>query len=215
MMKNHIYITTNNINGKSYVGQTNGNSASYLGSGVYLQRAIKKYGTENFTKKVLVYCEQEELDYYEPLLIAIHKTMLKEGGYNATPLARGGNNPYEGKAPEQLEETRRKQSEARKGYKMSPESIEKMRQSKTGVSVGKGVAKPNLQRSKNPNWCGISTDEMKDAVIQTGSMEKACKFLSVSARAVGERFKREGIKCIYKDGIKNGRKVKVIGFDNN
>jgi hypothetical protein len=43
-----IYKTTNIINGKYYVGKDINNSESYLGSGVLLKRAIKKYGKENF-----------------------------------------------------------------------------------------------------------------------------------------------------------------------
>lgn len=39
-----IYITTNLINGKKYIGQKKGYNDTYLGSGKILKLAIKKYG---------------------------------------------------------------------------------------------------------------------------------------------------------------------------
>lgn len=57
-----IYKITNNINGKIYIGRhkTDRVDDSYFGSGVALNRAIKKYGKSNFTKEILHYCESYE-----------------------------------------------------------------------------------------------------------------------------------------------------------
>ena len=51
----YIYKTTNKINNKIYVGihATNNLENRYLGSGVNLAKAIKKYGRDNFTKEIL------------------------------------------------------------------------------------------------------------------------------------------------------------------
>src|SRR3990167_2537894 len=49
-----IYKTTNLVNGKHYIGSHKGtHNDSYLGSGVALKAAIKKYGVENFKREVL------------------------------------------------------------------------------------------------------------------------------------------------------------------
>lgn len=48
-----IYITTNLINGKVYIGQSRYSDPTYLGSGKLIVKAIRKYGKENFTKKIL------------------------------------------------------------------------------------------------------------------------------------------------------------------
>jgi hypothetical protein len=48
-----IYITTNLINGKQYIGLHSKNNKSYLGAGTLLLKAIKKYGKENFSKEIL------------------------------------------------------------------------------------------------------------------------------------------------------------------
>lgn len=49
----NIYLTTNLINGKKYVGRDSLDRKNYLGSGVFLKKAIEKYGRENFSKIIL------------------------------------------------------------------------------------------------------------------------------------------------------------------
>jgi len=56
----YIYLTINWITGKKYIGQTNGNENSYIGSGRILLKAIKKYGKENFTKEIICSCNNRE-----------------------------------------------------------------------------------------------------------------------------------------------------------
>jgi group I intron endonuclease len=48
-----IYLTTNLINNKQYVGRDSQNRKTYLGSGKFLKAAILKYGVENFKKEIL------------------------------------------------------------------------------------------------------------------------------------------------------------------
>ena len=65
-----IYLTTNLVNGKKYIGLDMNNDNNYFGSGVYIKRAIKKYGKENFTKQILETCNnREELLLCEKKLI--------------------------------------------------------------------------------------------------------------------------------------------------
>lgn len=65
-----IYITTNNINKKKYIGQKkideNGKWKNYLGSGRAFKEALEKYGKENFTRKIVAYAySAEELNKLE------------------------------------------------------------------------------------------------------------------------------------------------------
>jgi len=83
-----IYLTTNLINGKQYVGQSSINDNNYLGSGLLIQKAINKYNRKNFRKIVLVECSsQEELDEQEIFWIEALDT-LQPNGYN---ISLGGN----------------------------------------------------------------------------------------------------------------------------
>lgn len=72
MMYYYIYEIKNKLNGKTYIGQhrTNDLNDGYMGSGVILKQAFKKYGKENFLKKILCYCNnQNELNDKEIELI--------------------------------------------------------------------------------------------------------------------------------------------------
>jgi len=84
-----IYKTTNILNGKYYVGKDVNNSKHYLGSGVLLKRAIKKYGKENFIKEILEHCETLDiLDKKEKFWIKELNSIIL--GYNLTDGGTGG-----------------------------------------------------------------------------------------------------------------------------
>lgn len=57
IMKCFVYKTTNIINNKTYIGihQTEDEGDGYLGSGIALKRAVKKYGKENFAREIISY----------------------------------------------------------------------------------------------------------------------------------------------------------------
>ena len=67
----YVYLTTNLINGKQYIGQHKGElNDSYLGSGTNISKAINKYGKENFKKEILQICENRlEADKWEQYYI--------------------------------------------------------------------------------------------------------------------------------------------------
>ena len=57
-----VYKIKNTINGKIYVGyhRTLDPHDDYYGSGLLINRAIKKYGKENFKKEILFIYETEK-----------------------------------------------------------------------------------------------------------------------------------------------------------
>lgn len=67
-MNHYVYEITNNINGKKYIGKRSCSCPieedSYMGSGTAIKNAIKFYGIENFSKKILKICSSEEEAYY-------------------------------------------------------------------------------------------------------------------------------------------------------
>lgn len=78
-----IYLTTNLINGKIYVGQDSKNNPNYFGSGKSIQIAIEKYGRQNFHKEILQYCSSDdELNEMEIYWIDKLESTKRGIGYN-------------------------------------------------------------------------------------------------------------------------------------
>ena len=116
--KKYIYLTTNLINDKQYIGQHEGLlSDSYIGSGVAFLKAVKKYGKSNFKKEILQIClTQEELNNAEKYWIDKYNAVSDKNFYNIAEGGLGGN-PIAGLSEEEETERRRKISEALKGDK--------------------------------------------------------------------------------------------------
>ena len=83
-----IYMLTNKVNGKRYIGQhgTNNLDDGYMGTGVLIRKEIRKYGKENFTKEILCYCK-DRYEASEKEREYIEKYGTYADGYN---LAKGG-----------------------------------------------------------------------------------------------------------------------------
>ena len=99
-----IYIITNNVNGKVYIGQAIDIHSRFIGHkykafepngqgyNYPLYRAIRKYGLENFSFEVLEECDRDKLNELEIFYIEKYNA-YGPGGYNQTA---GGNQSYNG-----------------------------------------------------------------------------------------------------------------------
>lgn len=89
-----VYQTTNTVNGKIYIGvhdtSNEKHSNLYLGSGIHIKRAVKKYGRKNFIRETL-FQFSEEMDAYNKEAEIVNEEFLKRvdvynkcvGGYNS------------------------------------------------------------------------------------------------------------------------------------
>ena len=87
-----IYQTINLIDDKVYIGkhQTNNLEDNYFGSGKHLNRAIKKYGKENFKKEILfIFSSEEEMNQKEAELVT-EDFCAREDTYNIGLGGEGG-----------------------------------------------------------------------------------------------------------------------------
>lgn len=96
ILKKHLFIykTTNQVNGKIYIGQhaTNNLNDNYIGSGNLITKAIKKYGASNFKFEIIQFANSyEELDQLEIKLISKLATLDESIGYNLHRGGLGGN----------------------------------------------------------------------------------------------------------------------------
>ena len=84
-----VYKIENSVNGKYYIGvhKSNDPNDSYMGSGIAIKRAIKKYGIENFTKTILEEFDSADRAYsYEKMIVDPSSEM----SYNMNTGGKGG-----------------------------------------------------------------------------------------------------------------------------
>ena len=177
-----IYMTTNNINGKLYIGQhvrtmdpKNIDDSWYLGSGTALHAAIAKYGEENFTREIIYECNsQSELDYMEKIFISFYDAVKSGEFYNIAGGGRGvgsgENHPMHGKR--HTDEAKRKIAEATRGENNpmygkhhTEETKNKISDAKIGISIphteewnekiGRSNSKPVAQYSQDGELLAI------------------------------------------------------------
>ena len=157
--KYYIYRIINNINHKTYVGQHKYYKSlliedNYMGSGVILKKAQKKYGIENFTKEIItIAMSKSEANVLEKFYIAKER---KENTYGCYNIADGGEGVsfWKGKhfseehkkrisdkMKNPSEETKKKMAEAKKGKHFSEEHKKRISESAKGRKVSEETRK--------------------------------------------------------------------------
>lgn len=125
-----VYLLHNTVNDKLYVGKTvrtldirwkgHVNGANRDASDMMICRAIRKYGTGAFERRILEECCESVVNEREKFWIAELKTHVSQGGYNLT---FGG----EGLAGYKFsDESKQRMREAAVGRKHTPEARAKM-----------------------------------------------------------------------------------------
>ena len=147
MKKYHyVYLTTNLLNGKQYVGDhsTYNLNDGYLGSGKILKDSIRKNGKENFKREILKICESKNKAFDLQIKYINEYNTLAPNGYNISPKGGSGTREWHSHSPE----TKKKMSESHKGKKLSISHREKISNSNRGVSRGKGQVKSTEHKQK-------------------------------------------------------------------
>lgn len=83
-----IYKTTNLIDNMIYVGKHTQNETSafdgYLGGGILINKAVKKYGRKNFIRETIEFCTYDNIDDREIYWINTLNATNRNIGYNIT-----------------------------------------------------------------------------------------------------------------------------------
>ena len=224
-MYGYIYITTNVINNKKYIGKHKSKvfDESYKGSGVYLAKAINKYGWENFRCELLQCCDsKEQLNNAEIYYIQKYNAVKSDEYYNVAIGGEGGDT-FSG-MPSYLNILRRQRiSNALLGKKKSETHIQNIKDSlnKNGSHAVKknGMYGVNRSGEKSPNYGrhyynngteeyllyeDVYESEYKDKGFIKGRLQCNLDALhkDLSKRLTGNTYTKGRIR-IHKDNLEN------------
>ena len=191
-----VYIHTNNLNGKKYVGMTSNiekrfgkNGSGYLHKnkdGKFIQPlfayAIKKYGWENFSHQIVYKnLSKEEADNLEKTLIKKYDTLNPQKGYN---IRKGGSN---GKMAEETKNKLKTIMKDKYKGKNNPFYGKKhTKETKDLIAKKAKERKIDISGSKNPMFGKIMTEEER---YKRGNGKRGKKLSEEVKRKISERNK--------------------------
>lgn len=167
-----IYLTTNKINGKRYIGmhKTENLDDGYIGSGKMLLHAVRKYGKENFHREILFFCDTYEDMVEKEKELVTREWCLREDTYNLGPGGRGGLiwlvNPMSGKKQTEKQRAAAKATRAdmRRRIKKGGDLHEKWKLSLKGKPATRGTT-------------GFKyTEEMRQKMSKSGTGERNSQY---------------------------------------
>lgn len=158
-MYGYVYLTTNTLNGKRYIGQHKCKKfdTRYKGSGMIIRRAIEKYGRDAFSVIILETFESKtDLDEGEIFWISYYNAVESESFYN---IDRGGK--AQGRRPghEVTPETREKLRQINLGMKLKEETKRKISMSLKAKGVNRGDKNPAKREDVRAKFRVINAGE--------------------------------------------------------
>lgn len=179
-MYGYIYITTNNVNNKKYIGQRKGEfDLNYYGSGKIISQAVVKYGEENFSVEMLEQCEsREKLNECERWWINHFDAVNRKDFYNIAKGGEGGHT-IAGYNDEQKSIYSKNMSKSLKGRTFTDEHKHK---------ISESLKNANLKRKgkDNPFYGKKHSDETKRKIAETKSKQKGWHHSDEAKRKIGE-----------------------------
>ena len=180
-----IYKTTNIKNNKIYIGkhQTLDLNDEYLGSGIALARAIKKYGKKCFTKEVL-YIFDNELEMNEKEKELVNEEFISTNiTYNLGVGGQGGS-LFKGK--KHSEKTKKRLSEIAKGQVISDQTRRKISDANRNRKVSDETRKKLSDNAKKR----FSSQKERDRIsenVKKAMTEEVRNKISVAAKIREEK----------------------------
>ena len=106
-----VYKTVCKVNGKYYIGKhsTDNLNDGYLGSGILLKNALKKYGKDQFDREIICFCRDEQEVYAKEHEIVTQEVVNDPMSYNLRQGGEGSQKIYsEEEAKEHMKESDKK-----------------------------------------------------------------------------------------------------------
>ena len=168
-----VYVTTNLVNGKRYLGKSDGKNPNYLGSGKLIKCAIRKYGRVNFSRSVVAECATEKEAYeVEEKFSREWNVVNNPNWYNMRYGGEGSNSgsehPDYGKKHSQ--ERKLKNSVAQKNSIKAQNNVRKL------IAMGTGIVHTDDYKNNMSIICG------KSAAVQSHMSYLNKEFLTAENR---------------------------------
>ncbi|MBR5297106.1 MAG: GIY-YIG nuclease family protein [Parabacteroides sp.] len=217
-MFGYIYITTNKVNGKQYIGKKTSQKfdPTYLGSGIKLKEAVKKYGSENFSVHILCECNsREELNSKEIEYIDHFGAYKSSNFYNISAGGDGGNT-YAGKSDSEMREISKKISIANsgsnngnKGQYVGPKNsmYGKKHTLETRRKISESLKKSNVDRS-HP-WT-VESEEKR-----SNTLKRFKRYWKVTRLSDGSIFENFTNRMIWIKSVDKESYDKLTKLDKN
>jgi group I intron endonuclease len=149
--KMFIYLTTNKINNKKYIGYCTRDDDSYMGSGKLIMAAFNKYGKDNFERIILEECNSiDELSLAEKRWIKQYDAVNSDEFYNLSEGGYGGNPVTVKRYWDSLTEEQRKERNSNCG------KYDRNKSAKRGPMSVK--ARANIKKS----WDSLTEEQRKE-----------------------------------------------------
>lgn len=179
MVEAYIYIIINTVNGKTYVGKTNGKDKYYYTGGLLIKRALKKYGKKAFIKKILVkgVFNEKLLNELEKHYIRLLSDPSLKQSYN---IVKGGEGSKGLKHTEQTKKLISESSKISSNKKENKERIKSLKYwkgKKRDISVVNAVKKACSKRVSQYTLEGVFIKEWE-------SMSEANRFYNLKSYGV-------------------------------
>ena len=204
----YIYLITNTINKKQYIGQTisedieirwkKHKNCDKKSIGRCLLNAYNKYGIDKFKFQILCICFDEDCNRFEEEYIKRMNT-LSPNGYN---LESGGNNS------KHHPETKRLISEKLKGRRLTPitdeirEKISKAISGKNNANFGKKITEERRQKLSNSIKTRWNEGFYKNVI---GQFKKG--HISINRKKVGKYDKDNNLIEVFESTVEAGSKI--------
>lgn len=200
-----IYKITNIKTNKFYIGahRTTDINDKYMGSGVYLKQAQKKYGIENFKKEILcVFDNEHDMFNKEAELVNLHENSynLMNGGQGGWTYARSKitSDSYKKISATMLTDEYRNKTESHR-----KKSSERLRAAPlmANSEIRNKVSKAITEKMNDPEWI-VTTGQKRSSAIA-----KSVKLLHADGRYKERDKKLSSARTGMKQATLNNKKI--------
>lgn len=213
MKQHYIYLTTNLLTGKKYIGKHYGElDDKYLGSGTKLKEDIKKIGTEYFKKEVLFISSNEEENFNkEREFISAFNAVQDENFYNIHEGGNGGNTRA-GWNKEEKEKYSQKMSNKYKGKNNPRYGVHLTEETKEKIRKNRDTS--YMKTEEYRKTMSEATKGAKNGMYGKHHTEESKKLMSEHSKGKTSGVKN-GMYGKSKNNAINGKKVYMYDKDYN